>query len=80
MSEGGGITELQMLETHIRILQKKLELVKSAEKTSMGCSRIVSSMQASQSKDGFLVTEGSSPNIFHTSVGGSGEKGCCVVS
>lgn len=80
MSEGGGITELQMLEAHIRILQKKLESVKNAEKTSMGCSRIVSSMQASQSKDGFLVTEGSAPNIFHTSVGGSGEKGCCVVS
>ncbi len=80
MSETGGITELQLLEAEARVLRQKLEIAKGAEKTSMGCSRIVSSVQGLQSKDGFVMTEGSAPNIFHTSAGAGGESGCCVVS
>lgn len=80
MSETGGITELHMLEGEVRVLRKKLAAVEGAEKTSMGCARIVSSIQGSQAKDGFIVTEGSAPNIFHTSAGTSGESSCCVVS
>lgn len=80
MSEIGGITELQLLEAEVKLLEKKLEATAAADTTSSSCSRIVSSVASSQSKDGFVVTEGSAPNIFHTSAGASGEQGCCVVS
>ena len=80
MSEIGGITELQLLEAEVALLKKKLEVANGADKTSVGCSRIVSSIQGSQSNDGFVVTEGGAPNIFHTSAGTAGESGCCAVS
>lgn len=80
MSEIGGITELQLLEAEVKLLNKKLEVAKGADKTSMGCSRIVSSIQGWQNKDGFVVAEGGAPNIFHTAAGTAGETGCCVVS
>lgn len=80
MSEIGGITELQMMEAEVKLLQKKLDVVQGADKTSVSCSRIASSISATQNKDGFVVTEGSAPNIFHTAAGTSGESGCCVVS
>lgn len=80
MSEVGGITELQLMEAEVKRLKKKLDVVKGADKTSASCSRIASSIAGSQSKDGFVVTEGGAPNIFHTSAGASGESGCCVVS
>jgi hypothetical protein len=80
MSEIGGITELQLLEGEVKLLKKKLDVAKGADRTSMGCSRIVSSMQGSQTKDGFVVTEGSAPNIFHTAAGTAGETGCCIIS
>ena len=80
MSEVGGITELQLLEAEVALLRKKLEMAKKADKTSVCCSRIVASINSAQAKDGFLVTEGSAPNQFHTSAGAGGEKGCCVVS
>lgn len=80
MSEIGGITELQLLEAEAALLHKKLEATSVADSTSTSCSRIVSSVTASQSKDGFVVTEGGAPNIFHTAAGASGEQGCCVVS
>ena len=80
MSEVGGITELQLLEAEVALLKKKLELAKKAEKTSACCSRIASSINASAAQDGFLVTEGSSANQFHTSAGAAGESGCCVLS
>mmetsp|Transcript_127322 Transcript_127322/g.179703 ORF Transcript_127322/g.179703 Transcript_127322/m.179703 type:complete len:82 (-) Transcript_127322:62-307(-) len=76
----GGITELQLLEAEVQLLKKKLELTKSAEETSACCARIIGSVNSAQAKDGFLVTEGSAPNQFHTSAGNPGEKGCCVVS
>ena len=80
MSEIGGITELQLMEAEVKLLKKKLEVVKGADKTSTSCSRITSSIAGSQSKDGFVVTEGSAPNMFHTAAGTSGESGCCTVS
>ena len=80
MSEVGGITELQLLEAEVQLLKKKLELAKGAENTSACCTRIIASVNSAQARDGFLVTEGSAPNQFHTSAGTAGEKSCCVVS
>ena len=80
MAEVGGITELQLLEAEVDLLKKKLELAKGAEDTSAVCTRIIASVNNAQARDGFLVTEGSAPNQFHTSAGSSAEGGCCVVS
>lgn len=82
MADLGGFQEIQVLEKHVQLLQRKADAVKTAEKTSVGCARIASSIQASQGKDGFVVSEGGSPNgnIFHTSAGTIGESGCCVIS
>lgn len=80
MAEVVGITELQEMEAEVKLLTAKLDSSKKAENTSVSCSRIATSVASSQSKDGFLVTEGSAPNQFHTSAGTAGESGCCVVS
>ena len=82
MADVGGFTEIQVLDKQIQLLRRKADAVKTAEKTSVGCARIASSIQASQGKDGFVVSEGGSPNsnIFHTAAGTTGESGCCVVS
>jgi hypothetical protein len=81
MTDLGGITELQLLEQHVQLLKKKADAVKTADKTSAGCSRIASSIQASQGKDWFVVSEGGSANnVFHTAAGTTGESGCCVIS
>lgn len=80
MSEIGGITELQLLEAEVALLENKLEVAKNAESTSVSCSRIAGSISAAQAKDGFLVTEGGVPNQFHTSAGTAGKKSCCVIS
>mmetsp|Transcript_20972 Transcript_20972/g.58367 ORF Transcript_20972/g.58367 Transcript_20972/m.58367 type:complete len:82 (-) Transcript_20972:1740-1985(-) len=81
MAEYGGETELQMLEAEIRIMTEKLRKARGAEKTSASCARIVSSVVAAEVKDGFVLTEGGSPNLFHTSAGSSaGGDGCCTVS
>jgi len=74
------ITELQELEEEVKLLKTKEEMVKKAENTSVSCSRIVTSVSSAQAKDGFLATEGSAPNQFHTSAGAAGESGCCVIS
>lgn len=72
-------TELQVLETQITLLERKAELAKEAEKTSISCSRIVGSINSTQGKDGFLATEGSGPNQFHTAAA-AGDSGCCTIS
>lgn len=79
MSEVVGVTELQEMEAEVKLLKAKLEKAKDAENTSVACSRIVASVTAAQSKDGFLVTEECPPNRFHTSQSG-GDGGCCVIS
>ena len=68
-----------MLEGEVAILKKKLDDCKSAEKTSLCCSRIVSSVTSAEIKDGFLVREGGPPNAFHTSAGTTAEGSCCVI-
>ena len=80
MADIVSITELQELEAEVKLLKTKNDMVKKAENTSVSCSRIVTSVSSAQAKDGFLATEGSSPNQFHTSAGASGEAGCCVIS
>jgi len=80
MSEIVGVTELQEMEAEAKLLQAKFEKVKEAENMSAACSRIATSVTSAQANDGFLTTEGSVPNSFHTSAGSGGEAGCCVVS
>lgn len=77
MAEVGGITELQMLEAEIKLLEKQLDGVKRAEKASVACSRIVASIQAGEESDGFVG--GSSSNQYHSSAGTAAEGGCCAV-
>ena len=79
MSEIVGITDVEELEKEVALLEKKLELAKDAENTSLACERIIGSINSSQAKDGFLVTEGNGPNQFHTPAA-LGESGCCVLS
>jgi len=81
MSEVGGITELQMLQSEQAVLQSELNGVKKAENTSVACKRIQAAIQAGKDKDGFLVKEGVAveQNAYHTSAGASSEGGCCVV-
>lgn len=79
-AEPVGITELQEMEAEVKLLKTKLEATKKAETTSASCSRIVASVSSAQAKDGFLLTEGSAPNQYHTSAGTAGEAGCCIIS
>jgi hypothetical protein len=74
------VTELHEMEAEIQRLKAKEEMVAKAENTSVSCSRIITSVSSAQAKDGFLATEGSAPNQFHTSAGIAGESGCCVIS
>ena len=74
------ITELQEMEAEVKLLKTKEAMVKKAENTSVSCSRIVTSVSSAQAKDGFLATEGSAPNQYHSSAGASGESGCCIIS
>ena len=80
MTDVVGLTEVQEMEAEVKLLKAKLEKAKNAENTSVACSRIAASVTAAQAKDGFLVTEGSPPNVFHTSAGSGGEAGYCVIS
>lgn len=80
MADIVSITELQEMDAEIKLLKTKEEMVGKADNTSVACSRIVTSVSSAQAKDGFLATEGSSPNQFHTSAGTAGESGCCVIS
>mmetsp|Transcript_3312 Transcript_3312/g.6871 ORF Transcript_3312/g.6871 Transcript_3312/m.6871 type:complete len:82 (+) Transcript_3312:105-350(+) len=80
MAEVSGITELQMLEAEIGILEKQAAAVQGAESTSAACARIVSSIQGAESRDGFVLKQGAEEqNQFHSTVGSSSGGGCCVV-
>lgn len=79
MAELGGVTELQVLETEISLLERKVEMAKGAEATSVSFPRIVGSINSAQGKDGFLATEGSGPNQFHTAAAPP-KTICCKIS
>ena len=79
MSEVGGITELQMLEAELALLKTKLDMSSGAEKSSVACSRIVENIHSSEVNDSFVITEGGSPNLFHTSAGTAKEGDCCIL-
>ena len=80
MAEIGGITELQLLEAEIAVLEKQFAAVQNAGSTSEGCNRIVKSIRAAESKDGFLMVQGAQEhNQFHSSAGNQGGGGCCLV-
>ena len=78
MAEVGGITELQLMESEILLLNKQLDGVKRAENTSTACARVIASIQAAEEKDGF-VGGSSDSNQYHSSTGGGPDGGCCVV-
>ena len=80
MSEIVGVTELQEMEAEVKLLQEKVEKVRGAENMSTACSRIVNAITSSQTNDGFLSTDGSAPNKFHSSAGSGGDTGCCAIS
>lgn len=82
MSEVGGETELEMLQTEQAVLKNELNGVKTkAVNTSVACERLQKAILADKAKDGFLVKEGGAEaqNLYHTSAGSSAESGCCVV-
>lgn len=83
MAESGGITELQMLQAEIELLEKQLNGVQKAENTSQACLRIIASIKASEMKDGFLVHEGGSTNtdhsMYYAAAATNGDGGCCTV-
>eukprot|EP00536_Pseudo-nitzschia_multiseries_P008701 jgi/Psemu1/305927/fgenesh1_kg.226_\ len=80
MLEVVGLTEVQEMESEVKLLTAKLEKVEKAEDMSTACSRIATSVASAQANDSFLATEGSVPNKFHTSLVSGGESGCCVIS
>lgn len=79
MAEGGGITELQMLEQDVGILKTQLKGVEDADPSSVVGAKLVESIKAKEGTDGFLVKEGGSEeaNLFHTTDNSDG--GCCVL-
>jgi hypothetical protein len=82
MSEGGGITELQLLEAENTTMKKELEGVKAGESNRVACARAVAAIKGAETKDGFLVKEAgtvSTQNQYHTSAGAAGEDGCCTL-
>jgi hypothetical protein len=54
MLVGGGITELQLLEAQIQLLNKQVDGVKRAENASIACARVIASIQKAEEKDGFV--------------------------
>jgi hypothetical protein len=80
MAEGGGITELQILQADVAALKKQLGKIREADNTSAHCSAIVSAIHAAEAKDAFLMKEGglAEQNAFHTQTRAS-DGGCCVV-
>ena len=79
MGDIGGVTELQILEGEIRLLNKQLDGVKRADNTSSSCARVIQAIQAAEEKDGF-VGGSAEMNSFHASTGAGAEGGCCSVS
>lgn len=81
MSEVGGATELELLQSEQAVLQSELNGVKKAENASVACKRFQAAVQAGKDKDGFIVKEAGAAeqNQYHTSAGSSAEGGCCVV-
>mmetsp|Transcript_10170 Transcript_10170/g.19529 ORF Transcript_10170/g.19529 Transcript_10170/m.19529 type:complete len:81 (-) Transcript_10170:133-375(-) len=79
MSEGGGITELQMLEQDVAILKTQLKGAEDADPSSVVGPMLLESIKAKETMDGFLVKEGGSDEVnqFHTAE--SADGGCCVV-
>lgn len=79
MAEGGGITELQMLEQDVAILKTQLKGAENADPSSVVGPMLLDNIKAKEAMDGFLVKEGGSDEVnqFHTSE--SADGGCCVI-
>jgi len=79
----GGITELQMLESEVKLLKKQLDGVQRAEKTSVASARAIASIQRTEEGDGFVgvgggAAGGDAQNQYHSSAAAAdGGGGCC---
>jgi prefoldin subunit 5 len=83
MAELGGITELQMLQAEMELLENQLSGIQQAENTSTACARIIASIKDNEGKDGFLVHEGGTMhtdhNMYYAAAATNGDGGCCVI-
>lgn len=81
MTEVGGLTELQMLETEAATLKRTLEGLEQAEPTSTAAARIISNIKSAEETDAFLLKEGgqAEANQYHSSAGQAADGGCCIV-
>ena len=79
MSEGGGITELQVLEEEISALKVQLKGAEDADPTSVVGPKLVESIKAKEGGDAFLVKEGGSEEVNQFHISENSDGGCCVV-
>ena len=79
MAEGGGITELQLLEQDVAILKTQLKGVEDADPSSVVGPKLVESIKAKEGTDAFLVKEGGSEEVNQFHAPESSDGGCCVV-
>jgi hypothetical protein len=79
MAEGGGITELQMLEQDVSVLQTQLKGIQQADPASVVGSQILQSIKAKESADNFLVNEGGHEEVNHFHTSESSDGGCCTL-
>jgi hypothetical protein len=82
MAEVSGVTELQILESQLASLRTTLEAVERGDKVSVACARVIQSIAAAGSKDGFLSdVEGgvSEQNQYHAASGQGADADCCVL-
>lgn len=81
MSEFQAISEQQLYEQEVAALKQQLAANEKADKTSTVCPSVVAAIIDAEGNDGFLMKDGvAKPNQFHSSAGGGGEGGCCVLS
>ena len=79
MADGGGITELQMLEQDVAILKTQLKGVEDADPMSVVGPKLVESIKSKEGTDGFLVKEGGSEEVNHFHTSENSDGGCCVL-
>lgn len=79
MAEGGGITELQLLEQEVSILKTQLKGAEDADPSSVVGPKLLESIKSKEATDGFLVKEGGNEEVNQFHAPESGDGGCCVL-
>mmetsp|Transcript_17650 Transcript_17650/g.24315 ORF Transcript_17650/g.24315 Transcript_17650/m.24315 type:complete len:82 (+) Transcript_17650:43-288(+) len=81
MSDAGGPSEIEQLETDIEALKQQLEDVKSAENCSSAMEKIIKAVNEREASDGFLMSDEGEKNPFHNpATDQGGGAGCCSLS